>query len=64
MQSSIMNLTLSGIVCFLFGIKFRKTNQIVVALVAATFKTLLSVAKTNVRVSGRKFNSGNIDNLF
>jgi len=64
MQSSIMNLTLSGIVCFLFGIKFRETNQIVVALVATTFNALLSVAKTNGRGSGREFYSGNVDNLF
>ena len=47
-----------------FWIKFRKTKQIVVALVATTFKTLLSVAKTNGRLSGRKFYAGNIDNLF
>ena len=48
------------IISFAFGIKFRETKQIVVALVATTFKALLSVAKTNGRLSGCKFYVGNI----
>ena len=49
---------------FAFRIKPWETKQIVVAFIATTLKTLLSVSKTNVRLSGRKFCSGNIDNLF
>ena len=49
-----------GIISFAFGIKFRETKQIVVALVATTFKALLSVTKTNSRLSGHKFYAGNI----
>ena len=49
---------------FVFWIKFGEAKQIVVALVATTFKALLSVAKTNGRLSGRKLYAGNIDNLF
>ena len=44
-----------------FWIKFGKTKQIVVALVATTLKALLSVAKTNGRLAGYKFYTGNID---
>jgi len=47
-----------------FGIKFRKTNKIVVTFVATTFKALLSVAKANDRLSGRKLCVGNIDYPF
>ncbi len=43
-----------------FWIKFRKTKQIVVTFVATALKPLLSVAKTNVRLSGRKLYTGNI----
>ena len=49
---------------FVFQIKFGKTKQIVVALVATTLKALLSVAKTNSRLSGRKFYACNINYLF
>ena len=45
-------------------LKFRKTKQKVVALVATTLKALFSVAKTNGRLSGRKLYTGNIDYLF
>ena len=45
-------------------IKFGETKQIVVALVAATLEALLSVAKTNSRLSGHKLYTGNIDDLF
>jgi hypothetical protein len=48
---------------FEFGVKFRKTKQIAVALVATTRKALLSVAKTNIRLSGRKLYAGNINDL-
>ena len=49
---------------FAFWIKFGKTKQKVVALVATALKALLSVTKTNVRLSGRKFYAGNIYYLF
>ena len=52
------------IISFAFGIKFRETKQIVVALVATTFKALLSVAKTNSRLSGRELYTGDIYHLF
>ena len=48
---------------FGFGVKFGKTKQIVVALVATTRKALLPVAKTNIRLSGRKLYAGNINDL-
>ena len=47
-----------------FWIKVGETKQKEVALVATTFKALLSVAKTNSRLSGRKFCVGNIYYLF
>ena len=47
-----------------FWIKFGETKQKVVALVATTRKALLSVAKTNGRLSRRKLDAGNIDYLF
>ena len=49
---------------FAFQIKFGKTKQIVVALVTTALKALLSVAKTNGRLSGRKFYADNIYYLF
>ena len=49
---------------FAFGIKFGKTKQVVVTLVATTFKALFSVAKTNGRLSWREFYASNINNLF
>ena len=54
----------SNISFFVFWIKFRKTKQIVVTFVATTLKVLLSVAKTNGRLSGRELYAGNIDYLF
>ena len=48
------------LILLFFGIKFGETTQKVIALVATTFKPLLSVAKTNSRLSGRKFCAGNI----
>ncbi len=52
------------LILLLFGIKFGKTKQIIVALVATTFKASLSVAKTNIRLSGHKLYAGNIYHLF
>ena len=49
---------------FVYQIKFGKTKQKVITLVAATLKILLSVAKTNIRLSGRKFYAGNIYYLY
>ena len=49
---------------FLIWIKFGKTMQKVVALIATTFKPLLSVAKTNGRLSGRKLHAANVYHLF
>ena len=43
-----------------FGIKFRKTKQMVVTFVATALKALLSVAKTNGRLPGHKLYAGNI----
>ena len=52
------------LILLFFWIKFGETTQIVVALVATTFKALLSVTKTNGRLSGHKFYAGNIYYLF
>ena len=49
---------------FIFRINFGETKQIVIALVATAFKIMFSVAKANVRLSGREFYAGDIDNLF
>ncbi len=49
---------------FAFWIKLGETKQIIVALVTKTFNALLSVAKTNGRLSGREFYAGNIYYLF
>ena len=38
--------------------------QKVITLVTTTLKALLSIAKTNGRLSGCQFYAGNIDNLF
>ena len=48
----------------LFFIKIGKTKQKVVAFVATAFKALLSVTKTNCRLSRLKFYAGNINYLF
>ncbi len=59
---------LSRYVCCLFffviSISFGKTKQIVIALVATAFNIMLSVAKANVRLSGREFYADDIYNLF
>ena len=52
------------LILLFFGIKFGETTQKVIALVATTFKALLSVTKTNGRLSGHKFYAGNIYYLF
>ena len=49
---------------FPFKIEFWTTKHKVVACVAAALKPLLSVAKTYLRLSGRKLYAGNIDDLF
>ena len=59
-----MNLVVGNVSFFIYWIKFRKTKQVIVTLVATALKALLSVAKTNVRRSRRKFYAGDIDYLF
>ena len=56
--------TCSNIFFFDLNIKFRKTKQKVITLVAATLKALLAITKANCRFSRRKFNTGNVYNLF
>ena len=56
--------THSNISFFDFNIKFGKTKQKVIALVATTLKALLSVAKANVRLSRHKLDTGNVYDLF
>ena len=51
------------VLLILLLIQFGKTMQIVITLVAATFKALLSVAQTNGRLSGCDFYAGNIYHL-
>ncbi len=63
-RSLNINFILSSIFFFVFWIKFGKTKQKIVALVATTFEALVSVAKTNCWLSGCEFYAGNIDNLF
>ena len=48
---------------FDLNIKFRKTKQKVITLVAAILKTLLAVAKANGRFSRRKLNASNVYDL-
>ena len=48
----------------LFESNQGETKQKVVAFVTTAFKALLSVAKTNGRLSGHKFYAGNIYYLF
>ncbi len=55
--------TFSSIFSFDLNIKFRKTKQKVITLVAATLKTLLAVAKANGRFSRRKLNASNVYDL-
>ena len=52
------------LILFAFWIKFGETKQIIVALVATTFKALFSVAKTNSRLSWRKLYTANIYYFF
>ena len=63
-RSSNTSFILNNIFFFVFWIKFRKTKQTVVTLVATTLKSLFSIAKTNGRFSGREFYTNNINNLF
>ena len=49
---------------FVFSTILGKAKQKEIALVTTAFKALLAVAKANLRLSGRKLNAGNIDNLF
>ena len=44
--------------------KFGKTKQKEIALITTALKALLSVAKTNGRLSRCKLNTGNVYNLF
>ena len=64
----IDSICLSRYVCciffFIFRISFGETKQIVIALVATAFNIMLSVAKANVRLSGREFYADDIYNLF
>jgi len=62
--SSNIRFVIINIYFFVFLIKFRKTKQIVVALVATALKALLSVTKTALRISGRKLYVGNIYYFF
>ena len=64
MQLSNINFIFSNSFFFAFLLKFGKTKQIVVTFVATTLKALLSVAKANGRLSGRKLYAGNIDYPF
>ena len=52
------------LIVLIFGIKFRKTKQKEVALVATALKALISVSKTNDRISGSEFYTGRIYHLF
>ena len=61
---STTNFLLDNRFFFAFWLKFRKTKQRVVTFIATALKTLLSVAKTNGRLSGRKFYAGNIVHFF
>ena len=56
--------TFSNIFFFNLNIKFGKTKQKVITLVATTLKTLLTVSQANGRSSRRKLNTGNIYDLF
>jgi len=43
-----------------FWIGFRKAKQIVITFIATTFKALLSVAETSIRLSRNEFHTGNV----
>ena len=51
-------------ILFYLDIKFGKTKQKAITLVATTLKTLLTVTKANGRFSRRKLNIGNVYDLF
>ena len=59
-----MIFTCSNVFFFDSNIKFGKTKQKVITLVATTLKTLLAVAKANGRFSRRELNAGNVYDLF
>ena len=56
--------TFSNFFFFDLNIKFGKTKQKVITLVATTLKSLLAVTKTNGRFSLRKLNTCNVYTLF
>ena len=71
-ENALRSLSFFGLFCsiiFTFGsifsfdlkIKFRKTKQKVITLVATTLKALFPVAKTNGAFSGCMLYAGNID---
>ena len=56
--------TFGNIFFFDLNIKFGKTKQKVITLVATTFKTSLAIPKASGRFSQRKFNTANAYDLF
>ena len=56
--------TFGNIFFFDLNIKFGKTKQKVITLVATTFKTSLAIPKTSGRFFRRKFNTANVYDLF
>ena len=56
--------TFSNIFFFDLNIKCGKTKQKVITVVATTFKTSLAIPKTSGRFPRRKFNTGNVYDLF
>ena len=61
--SCSLSLFYSNMLFFVFSTILGKAKQKEIALVTTAFKALLAVAKANPRLSGRKLNAGNIDNL-
>ena len=61
---SSLSKTKTYLIFFVFYIKQGKTKSKIVTLIATTHKALLSIAKANGRLSGRKFYAGNIYHLF
>ena len=55
-----MRFVFSNIFFCILVIEFREAKQIIVTFIATTFKAMLSVTKTNSRLSGHKFYAGNI----
>ena len=60
---SFLPLKIRRALLFLFR-KFRKTKQVPLTFVAATFKSFFSVAKTYAGLAGRKLYAGDIKYLF